>query len=140
MADDQWCICAGQTCDFCRWSFLLVSDASPANVQDSFEVVNESMDIVVTLLDRFGGVITAKGLQAQLQPALLPLLDDSRTALFKRTIICLCAWLYSWLFHARKYDACLGAELALRLSVLDIYLHLPTMCAVISAQRRWRCT
>lgn len=59
--------------------------------QDSFEVVNESMDIVVTLLDRFGGVITAKGLQAKLQPALLPLLDDQRTALRKRAITCLCA-------------------------------------------------
>jgi hypothetical protein len=59
--------------------------------QDSFEVANESMDITVTLLDRFGGVITAKGLQAKLQPALLPLLDDSRTALRKRTITCLCA-------------------------------------------------
>lgn len=59
--------------------------------QDSFEVANESMDITVTLLDRFGSVITAKGLQAQLQPALLPLLDDPRTALRKRTITCLCA-------------------------------------------------
>jgi hypothetical protein len=54
-------------------------------------VANESMDITVTLLDRFGSVITAKGLQAQLQPALLPLLDDPRTALRKRTITCLCA-------------------------------------------------
>jgi hypothetical protein len=60
-------------------------------VQESFEVANESMDITVTLLDRFGGVITAKGLQAKLQPALLPLLDDPRTALRKRTITCLCA-------------------------------------------------
>ncbi len=58
-------------------------------MQDSFESANESMDISVTLLDRFGGVITARRLQAKLQPVLLPLLDDNRTALRKRAIICL---------------------------------------------------
>lgn len=80
-----------------RWSvpWLQTSHRAPLKVQDSFEVANESMDIAVTLLERFGGVITAKGLQAKLQPALLPLLDDSRTALRKRTITCLCALLLS---------------------------------------------
>ncbi len=58
-------------------------------LQDSFEVSNESMDIAITLLDRFGSVVTQKGLQSRLQPALLPLLDDNRTALRKRAITCL---------------------------------------------------
>ena len=58
-------------------------------MQDSFEVANESLDIAVTLLERFGGTVTAKGQHQQLLPVLLPLLSDHRVALRKRTIGCL---------------------------------------------------
>lgn len=57
--------------------------------QDAFEVVNESLDIAVTLLERFGSSVSAKGYNQQLLPLLLPLLSDHRMALRKRTIACL---------------------------------------------------
>lgn len=57
--------------------------------QDAFEVVNESLDILVTLLERFGGMVTANGHHKRLLQLLLPLLSDHRVALRKRTISCI---------------------------------------------------
>ena len=57
--------------------------------QDAFEVVNESLDILVTLLERFGSIVTASGHHKQLLPLLLPLLSDHRVALRKRAISCI---------------------------------------------------
>ena len=102
--------------------------------QDSFEVANESMDITVTLLDRFGSVITAKGLQAQLQPALLPLLDDPRTALRKRTITCLCAALQPACSKYVTVHCCVGV------AVFDCVSADVTLSMYMVAQRRWRST
>ena len=70
-------------------------------------MVNESLDITTTLLERFGGVVTAKGHQAQLQPALLPLLDDRRVALRKRAITALgAATILSCKYVRRQVDGC----------------------------------
>ncbi|KAK9816878.1 hypothetical protein WJX72_006469 [[Myrmecia] bisecta] len=55
--------------------------------KDSFDVVNESLDITNEVINKFGGLI--KSDHAKLKDSLLPQLDETRAGLRKRAIHCL---------------------------------------------------
>lgn len=59
--------------------------------KDQFDVVNECLDLAVSVLECFGSLVTARSLHQQLLDVLLPTMADHRAALRKRTVSCLAA-------------------------------------------------
>ena len=58
-------------------------------MQESFDVVSASLDLLNEVLSKFGGLVASE--HARLRNALLPELDESRAGVRKRAIHCLSA-------------------------------------------------